>query len=72
MRKCDGEARQVLYTFHFRGNNRFLDLSVHKHSYLFELADQVVNKKLRIVHGQGASNINYSIVVFNFHVCRRS
>ena len=29
-------------------------------------------KKQRIVHGQVASNINYSIIVFNFDVCRDS
>ena len=28
-----------------------------------------MNKKQRIVHGQGASNINYSTVVFNLDVC---
>ena len=30
------------------------------------------SKKQRIVHGQGASNMKYSIVVFNFDVCRLS
>ena len=29
-------------------------------------------KKQRIVHGQVASNINYSIIVFNFDVCQDS
>ena len=31
-----------------------------------------MNKKQRIVDGQGASNINCSTVVFNFDVCRLS
>ena len=31
-----------------------------------------VNKKQRIVHGQGASNISNTTVVFNFDVCRLS
>ena len=31
-----------------------------------------MNKKQRIVHGQEASNENYSTVVFNFDVCRLS
>ena len=55
----------------------FLTLMVHnvqQHSYLFELTDhrinlfshKFVNKKQRIVHGQGAFNITYSTVVFNF------
>ena len=30
------------------------------------------SKKQRIVHGQGASNMKYSIVVFNFDVCQLS
>ena len=29
-------------------------------------------KKQRIVRGQGASNINYITIVFNFDVCRLS
>ena len=29
-------------------------------------------KKKRIVHSQGASNINYSTVIFNFDICRLS
>ena len=33
------------------------------------IQSQSVNKKQRIVHGQGASNINYTTVVFNFDVC---
>ena len=28
-----------------------------------------MNKTQRIVHGQGASNITYSTIVFNFDVC---
>ena len=31
-----------------------------------------MHKKQRIVRGQGASNKNYSIVVFSFDVCRLS
>ena len=38
--------------------------------YFFQ--PQFVNKKQRIFHGQGASNINYSTVVFKFDVCRLS
>ena len=33
---------------------------------------QFVNKKQRIAQNQGASNITYSTVVFNFDVCRLS
>ena len=36
------------------------------------IQSQSVNKKQRIVHGQGASNINHSTIVFNFDVCRLS
>ena len=36
------------------------------------IQSQFLNKKQRIVHGQGASNINYSTVVFNFDVFRLS
>ena len=38
-------------------------------SHLF-IQSQFVNKKRGIVHGQEASNINYSTVVFNFDVCQ--
>ena len=31
-----------------------------------------IKQKQRIVHGQGASNINYSTIVLNFDVCRLS
>ena len=31
-----------------------------------------MNKKQRIVHGQGTSNMNYSTIVFNFDICRLS
>ena len=31
-----------------------------------------MNRKQRIVHGQGASNITYSTVVFIFDVCQLS
>ena len=36
------------------------------------IQSQFVNKNQRIVHGQGASNINYNTVDFNFDVCRLS
>ena len=36
------------------------------------IQSQFVNKKQRIVHDQGASNITYSTVVFNFDVCQFS
>ena len=64
----------------------FLDLTAHnvqQHSYHFELLTNrnivliysvtiFEQKKQRIVHGQGASEINYSTVVFNFDICRLS
>ena len=31
-----------------------------------------MNRKQRIVHGQGASNIIYSTIVFNFDICQVS
>ena len=40
--------------------------------YILFIQSQFVNKKQRIVYGKGASNINYSTVVFNFDVCRLS
>ena len=40
--------------------------------YRINLFRQFVNKNQRIVHGQGAVNINYSTVIFNFNVCRLS
>ena len=36
------------------------------------IQSQFVNKKQRFVHCQGAANINYSNVFFNFDVCRLS
>ena len=38
--------------------------------YLVTICEQ--KKKQRIVHGQGASNINCSTIVFNYVVCRLS
>ena len=36
------------------------------------IESQFVNRKQRIVHGQGASSINYSTIVFDFGVCQLS
>ena len=40
--------------------------------YSVTICEQQQQEKLRIVHGQGASNITYSTIVFNFDVCRLS
>ena len=37
--------------------------------YSVTICEQQQKKNQRIVHGQGASNINYSTVVFIFDVC---
>ena len=36
------------------------------------IQSEFLNKRQRIVHGQGACNITYSTIVFNFDVCRLS
>ena len=72
-------VRLLCYTFLVT----LLELTVHnlqQRSCHFELTDQqkhcidllsqFVNKKQRIVRGQGASNINHSTIVFNIDVCR--
>ena len=40
-------------------------------SHLFTQS-QFVDKKQRLLHSKGASNINYSTIAFNFDVCRLS
>ena len=54
--------------FHVFATVALLDLT----DYRINLFRQFVNKKQRIVHGQGAANINYSTVIFNFDICRLS
>ena len=59
----------------------FLDLTMHSIPIILKflthrsiicinyfIQSQFVNRKQRILHGQGASNINCSTVVFNFDV----
>ena len=59
----------------------FLDLTMHSIPIILKfltngniiciilfIQSQFVNRKQRILHGQGASNINYSTVVFNFGI----
>ena len=65
--------------FHVFATVALLDLTVHNvqfwnllTDYRINLFRQFVNKMQRIAHGQGAANINYSTVIFNFNVCRLS
>ena len=49
-----------------------LNLLTNRNIALIYSVTQFVNKEQRIVLGQTASNINYSIVVLNFDICRAS
>ena len=49
-----------------------LNLQTNKNIVLIYSVTICKQKKQRTVGGQGASNINYSTVVFNFDVCRLS